>query len=68
MIVVESPAVDRQPGSFQAQEQLAIRKLVSQLAVKALPVAIFPGATLGGDQRLVKCITPRTRKQRLISE
>ena len=52
VVVVKSPTVDDPASLCQAEEQLAIQELITQLAVEALHVAVLPGAALGNEQRL----------------
>ena len=52
VVVVKSPTVDDPASLCQAEEQLAIQELITQLAVEALHVAVLPGAAWGNEQRL----------------
>ena len=52
VVVVQSPTVDDPASLCQAEEQLAIQELITQLAVEALHVAVLPGAAWGNEQRL----------------
>jgi len=52
VVVVESPLVEHPTGFLQAEEQLSVKQLVTQPAIKAFDVAIFPRAPLGDVQRL----------------
>jgi len=49
VVVVKSPAVDDPASLCQAQEQLAVKQFVPQLAVEALHVTVFPGAAWGNE-------------------
>ena len=51
LVVVLAPPLDDDPGLLQGVEYLAVEKLVSQLAVKTLTVAVLPGAPGLDEQR-----------------
>ena len=51
-IEVNAPLLYERLGFSQAIEQLAIEELIPELAVKALAVAVLPGATRGDVRRL----------------
>ena len=49
-VVVLPPAFDQHLGFVQRGEDLAVEKLVTQLAVEALVAAILPGASRFDEQ------------------
>ena len=49
IVAVKSPPVDDPTRFLQAQKQLSIQQLVTQLAVERLNVAIFPRAAFGDE-------------------
>ena len=51
-VVVLTPAFDQHLGFVQRGEDLAVEKLVTQLAVEALVAAILPGASRFDEQGL----------------
>jgi len=51
LVVVELSAVDHPTGFFQAQDQLLVQGIVTQLAARRLDLSIFPRASLGDEQR-----------------
>ena len=52
VIVIHSPSIHNVPRFSQAQEQLAVEALISQFAVEALHVAVFPRAARLDEQCL----------------
>jgi len=51
-VVVTSPLLDHDPCLLQAVGDLAVEQLVAELSVKALAVAVLPGAPGLDEQRL----------------
>jgi hypothetical protein len=52
LVVVLAPALGDDLCLLQAVEDLAVEKLVSQLAIEALAVAVLPGAAWLNEQGL----------------
>ena len=51
VVVINSPTVNHPAGLRQAQEQLPVEQLITQLSVEALHVTILPRAAPGNEPR-----------------